>query len=114
MIVRDFWLSRLADAWRERSVVWLMGVRRAGKTVLAQSVEGAEYLDCELPSVRRRLTDPEAFFSEYQRATVVLDEIHRLPDAAQVLKLAAITFPPLACWRPDPRASVPPRGSATR
>ena len=47
MLGRPFWLSRLAEAWRERNVVWLMGVRRAGKTVLAQSVPGAEYLDCE-------------------------------------------------------------------
>ena len=93
MLNRPFWLSRLADAWRERSVVWLMGVRRAGKTVLAQSVPASEYLDCELPSVRRRLEDPEAFLDERRGATVVLDEIHRLPDAAQLLKLAADHFP---------------------
>jgi len=36
-------------------VVWLSGVRRAGKTTLARSIEGAEYLDCELPSTRRLL-----------------------------------------------------------
>ena len=89
MVRRPFWLSRLAEAWRQRNVVWLMGVRRAGKTVLAQSIPGAEYLDCELPSVRRLLADPEAFLAERKRATVVLDEIHRLPDAAQVLKVAA-------------------------
>jgi hypothetical protein len=34
------------------------GVRRAGKTVLAQSVPDAEYYDCGLPSVRRDLRDP--------------------------------------------------------
>jgi hypothetical protein len=93
MLSRPFWLSRLAEAWRERNVVWLMGVRRAGKTVLAQSVPGAEYLDCELPSVRRLLADPEAFLADRKRATVVLDEIHRLPDAALVLKVAADHYP---------------------
>lgn len=93
MVKRSFWLARLADAWRARSVVWLMGVRRAGKTVLAQSVPGAEYLDCELPSVRRRLEDHESFLAERRGATIVLDEIHRLPDAAQLLKLAADHFP---------------------
>jgi uncharacterized protein len=93
MLNRPFWLSRLADAWRERSVVWLMGVRRAGKTVLAESVPASEYLDCERPSVRRRLEDPESFMAERRGATVVLDEIHRLPDAAQLLKLAADHFP---------------------
>ena len=70
-----------------------MGVRRAGKTVLARSVPDSEYLDCELPSVRRRLEDHEAFLAERRDATVVLDEIHRLPDAAQLLKLAADHFP---------------------
>lgn len=89
---RPFWLGKLSDAWRERSVVWLMGVRRAGKTVLAQAVSNSEYLDCELPSVRRQLTDPESFLKERRGTTVVLDEIHRLPDAAELLKVAADHF----------------------
>lgn len=93
MLNRPFWLARLADAWRERSVIWLMGVRRAGKTVLAQSVPKGEYLDCERPSVRRQLEDPESFLAQRRGGTVVLDEIHRLPDAAQLLKLAADHFP---------------------
>ena len=93
MLKRPFWLARLTLAWRERSVVWLMGARRAGKTVLAQSVPNSEYLDCELPSVRRQLDDHESFLAERRGATVVLDEIHRLPDAAQLLKLAADHFP---------------------
>ena len=93
MLKRPFWLARLDHAWRERSIVWLMGVRRAGKTVLAQSVPDSEYFDCELPSVRRRLDDPEAFLAERRGATLVLYEIHRLPDAAQLLKLAADHFP---------------------
>lgn len=89
---RPFWLQKLQDAWGERSVVWLMGVRRAGKTVLAKSVPDSEYFDCELPSVRRQLSDPEAFLGERRGATVVLDEIHRLPDAAEFLKVAADHF----------------------
>ena len=36
-------------AWKERSVIWLSGVRRAGKTVLCQSLPDVEYFDCELP-----------------------------------------------------------------
>lgn len=92
MLNRPFWLSRLAGAWRERTAIWLMGVRRAGKTVLAQSVPDSEYLDCELPSVRRRLEDPESFLADRRGTTLVLDEIHRLPDAAQLLKLAADHF----------------------
>ena len=92
MLNRPFWLARLAEAWRERNVVWLMGVRRAGKTVLAQSVPASEYVDCERPSVRRQIEDHESFLAERRGTTVVLDEIHRLPDAAQFLKLAADHF----------------------
>ncbi|MBL9172592.1 MAG: hypothetical protein JNL10_03570 [Verrucomicrobiales bacterium] len=47
--------------WRGKSVIWLSGVRRAGKTVLCQSLSGVEYFDCELPRVRGELADPEEF-----------------------------------------------------
>ena len=80
-------------AWRSRSVVWLSGVRRAGKTTLARSIEGAEYLDCELPSVRRLLAQPEAFLGARPRATVILDEIHRLANPSELLKIAADHYP---------------------
>ena len=93
MRTRRFWLEALARAWRRRSVVWLSGVRRAGKTVLSQSLPGAEYFDCELPRVRRELDDPEAFFAGLRGGTLVLDEVHRLGDPAQLLKIAADHFP---------------------
>jgi predicted AAA+ superfamily ATPase len=71
-----------------------MGVRRVGKTVLARSLPGFEYLDCELPRVRRLLDDPESFLGSLgRRAAVVLDEVHRLQDPAGILKIAADHFP---------------------
>lgn len=85
---RRFWLEALGSAWKSRSVVWLSGVRRAGKTTLARSLE-AEYLDCELPSVRRLAAQPEAFLEARRRSTVVLDEIHRLRNPSELLKIAA-------------------------
>ena len=93
MRMRRFWLEALRRAWRRRSVVWLSGVRRAGKTTLALSLPGVEYFDCELPRVRRELADPEAFLASLRGKTVVLDEIHRLGDPAQLLKIAADHFP---------------------
>jgi hypothetical protein len=90
---RRFWIEALERAWRRRSVVWLSGVRRSGKTTLSQSLPGAEYFDCELPRVRRELADPEAFLAGLRGKTVVLDEIHRLGDPAQLLKIAADHFP---------------------
>jgi len=70
-----------------------MGARRAGKTVLSQSIPGVEYFDCEVPSIRRMLRDPESFFRERRSGPVVLDEIHRLDNPSEVLKLAADHFP---------------------
>jgi len=61
MVPRRYWLKKIDEAWARRSVIWLSGVRRAGKTFLTKGIAGAEYFDCELPSVRRQLEDPESF-----------------------------------------------------
>jgi predicted AAA+ superfamily ATPase len=90
---RQHWLSRVDRAWQQRSIVWLMGVRRVGKTVLARSLPEARYLDCELPSTRAFLADPEVFLRSVQDHTIVLDEIHRLEDPSGLLKVAADHFP---------------------
>jgi predicted AAA+ superfamily ATPase len=45
---RHFWINEISRAFADRSVVWLSGVRRAGKTTLARSLPGATYFDCEL------------------------------------------------------------------
>jgi predicted AAA+ superfamily ATPase len=90
---RTFWIDRIARAWQRRSLVWLVGVRRVGKTVLCQSLDGVEYLDCELPSVRRVLEDPEAFLRSMGGRRVALDEIHRLPHPSELLKIAADHHP---------------------
>jgi len=90
---RRFWLESLAGAWGARSVLWLSGVRRSGKTVLARSLPGAEVLDCELPSVRRLLAQPESFLEARRGRTVVLDEVHRLRNPSELLKLAADHYP---------------------
>ncbi|MBI2016125.1 MAG: AAA family ATPase, partial [Candidatus Rokubacteria bacterium] len=80
MIRRSFWLRKIEEAWRRRSVIWLMGVRRVGKSVLCQSLPDVEYLDCELPRVRRQLDDPQGFLDARRGRRVVLDEVHRLPN----------------------------------
>lgn len=64
-----------------------------GKTVLCRSLDDVEYLDCELPSVRRVLDDPESFLRSVQGRRVALDEVHRLADPSELLKIAADHFP---------------------
>ncbi len=93
MVSRRFWLDRLQRAWRSRSVIWLAGVRRAGKTCLCRSVAGVEYFDCELPRTRRAMDDPEGFLGELRGRRVVLDEVHRLTNPSELLKIAADHFP---------------------
>ncbi len=90
---RSFWQNLIEAAWSRKNVVWLMGVRRTGKTVLCKSLPSVDYYDCELPSVRRTLEDPEAFLASAGRSRIVLDEIHRLDQPAELLKIAADHFP---------------------
>jgi hypothetical protein len=93
MKTRRAWLDHIHAAWASRSICWLQGVRRAGKTVLAQSIADADYYDCELPSVRRDLRDPERFLDAHEGRQVVLDEIHRLDHPSELLKIAADHHP---------------------
>lgn len=96
MIERPYWINQLNAAWEKRPIVWLAGVRRVGKTTLARMLPDAVYMNCDLPSVVRRLEDPEFFFqSQPSSAIIVLDEIHRLPDPSRTLKIAADAFPSL-------------------
>jgi predicted AAA+ superfamily ATPase len=93
VVKRRFWMEKIESAWGEKSVIWLSGVRRAGKTFLSQSLPDVEYFDCELPSTRRMMEDPEAFLSGLAGKRVALDEIHRLENPSQLLKIAADHFP---------------------
>ncbi len=95
MIDRPFWKSRLDRAWAQVPLVWLAGVRRAGKTVLARELGDAEFLNCDLPGDVARLADPEAFFRSIKKPLVILDEVHQLADPSRILKIATDAFPHL-------------------
>jgi hypothetical protein len=68
-------------------------VRRAGKTYLCRSLPDVEYLDCELPRVRRMMDDPQAFLDGLRGRRLVLDEVHRLGNPSELLKIAADNYP---------------------
>ncbi len=56
--------------------------------------DGADYLNCDLPTVQRRLQDPELFLDSLAPgAMVVFDEVHRLDDPSLLLKIAADEYP---------------------
>ncbi len=97
MIERPFWKQRIETAWREAPIAWLCGVRRSGKTTLAESfgTEQVLYLNCDLPTVEDMVRDPQVFFRGCSKPIVVFDEIHQLRDPARVLKVGADGFPTL-------------------
>jgi len=70
-------------------VLWISGVRRVGKTCLCRMIPEVQYFDCELPRVRRMMADPESFLEGLKRERIVLDEIHRLDNPSEILKIAA-------------------------
>ena len=95
-IERPFWLTRIHEAWRRRSIAWLSGVRRAGKTTIARMLPGSVYMNCDLPSAVRALADPELFLRDQSpEAVLVFDEVHRLDDPSRLLKIAADEYPRL-------------------
>ncbi len=96
MIERTFWIQRIQEAWKKRPIVWLSGVRRVGKTTLARMFSKAVYQNCDLPSVVRRLVDPEPFYESLDKGSIVIfDEIHRVEDPSRLLKIAADAYPHL-------------------
>jgi len=93
MIYRAEWINRIEHAWEEKPIVWLSGVRRVGKTFLSRSLDDIEYFDCELPRTRRFFEDPQDFLHGMREKRVVLDEIHRLSNPSELLKISADYFP---------------------
>ncbi len=96
MVQRPFWIQKIKDAWEKRSLVWLSGVRRVGKTTLAKMIPDIIYLNCDLPSVQRELQEPEFFYRSLPPdSKIVFDEIHRLEKPSEVLKVGTDEFPHL-------------------
>jgi uncharacterized protein len=92
---RETWEKRIEEAWVERPIVWLAGVRRSGKTTLCRGLSNIEYFDCERPNLRRLLVDPESFLESQSGKRLVLDEVHRLENPSELLKIAADHYPTL-------------------
>lgn len=96
MIERSFWLEKIEKGWKKRPLVWLSGVRRSGKTTLCKMLPEAKYLNCDLPSVRLQLDNPEFFFSNFSSGDkIIFDEIHRLNNPSEFLKIGTDEFPHL-------------------
>jgi hypothetical protein len=93
LIQRQFWQDLIERAWTQRNIIWLMGIRRVGKTSLCQSLENVDYFDCERPLTRQQVEDTESFLALQKGKRIVLDEIHRLDNPSELLKIAADHYP---------------------
>ncbi len=91
---RPYWIDQVQRAWKKRPLVWLHGARRVGKTTIAKMLELDVYMNCDLPSVARRLQDPESFYDSLgDHSVVIFDEIHRLNDPSNILKIGTDEYP---------------------
>jgi hypothetical protein len=93
MVDRTYWQQRIEEAWLTRPVVWLRGVRRVGKTVLARSLPDTVYFDCDRSEDRQLMDDASYFLQTVRSRRVVLDEAHRLANPSELLKNAADHYP---------------------
>ena len=70
--------------------VALLGARQVGKSTIAgmviEKIPKAVHLDLERPADLNKLTDPEAFFSQFSDQMICLDEIQRTPDIFPILR----------------------------
>ncbi len=109
LIPRKHHLARVRLLLDEFPVVALLGARQVGKTTLARQLaeahqEPVAWFDLEDPVDLAKLEAP-GFQLRPLRGLVVLDEIHRLPDIFQLLRVLAD--------RPGPPARFLVLGSAS-
>lgn len=108
-LIREHDLNRVRLLLREFSVVALLGAGQVGKTTLVRQLaeaysEPVAWFDLEDPADLARLDDPGLELRPLN-GLVVLDEIHRLPDIFQLLRVLAD--------RPGPPARFLALGSAS-
>jgi uncharacterized protein len=103
MIQRNYWMQLLESFSRANSIVWLTGIRGGGKTSLCRMVPDAQYFDCDLPRWRREIKDVDSFLRRVEGKRIILDEIHRLENASEMLGVAK-NFPSVRIIAASPSA----------
>lgn len=82
--------SVIGQLLQEFPVIALLGPRQSGKSTLVQHfIEGRKdcvYLDLELPSDQRKLSDPELYFKMHQDELICMDEIQRFPGIFEIMR----------------------------
>ncbi len=91
MIERRQEIDTLHGLLKRHPVVGIIGARQVGKTTLArlfvkESQQKSSYFDLENPEEIARLADPMLVLKDL-KGLVVIDEVQRLPDLFQVLRV---------------------------
>ncbi len=91
MIERRQEIDTLHGLLKRHPVVGIIGARQVGKTTLArifvkESQQKSSYFDLENPEDLARLADPMLVLKDL-KGLVVIDEVQRLPDLFQVLRV---------------------------
>jgi len=79
----------IIESLEDYPVIALLGPRQVGKSTLAKDqleVTKKVYLDLELNSDLRKLSEPELFFERHSNSLISIDEIQRLPDLFPTLR----------------------------
>ncbi|MGD8800986.1 MAG: AAA family ATPase, partial [Desulfobacterales bacterium] len=91
MIERRQEIDALRELLKRHPVVGIIGARQVGKTTLArffvkEAHQKSSYFDLESPEDIARLADPMLALKDLT-GLVVIDEVQRLPDLFQVLRV---------------------------
>ncbi|MFH0729086.1 MAG: ATP-binding protein [Pseudomonadota bacterium] len=82
--------SDVISCLKDFPAVAILGPRQCGKSTLAREIirNAGEtvYLDLELPSDIRKLSEPELFLRQHGGKLICLDEIQRMPEIFPVLR----------------------------
>lgn len=84
--------TEIINLLKEFPAVGVLGTRQVGKTTLAEEIAASIkpdpiYLDLESPADLARLSEPEDYFELHKGKLIILDEIQRVPELFQILRV---------------------------
>lgn len=81
--------KELEESLEDNPVVALLGPRQVGKSTLVTellNIKSKVYLDLELNSDLRKLSEPEIFFENHRESLLCLDEIQLVPEIFKTIR----------------------------